>query len=105
MTPEALIARLRGAHPDMEWIFMRGSCFELYEILRVVWPEAEPWYSQIEGHVFVKIGPWWYDIRGRHRKAPPDANLMTKGGWWPPDRPHRWSKRTHLRIRETGTPC
>lgn len=95
---ERLLARLRESHPGMVDIYTRGACYELYEVLRVVWPQAEPWYDFEHGHVYTRIGQWWWDIRGRHRRISPHALPMRHH--WPGDRPHRWKGRTWIEVRE-----
>ena len=97
-TIELFLSRLRAAHPDMETLFLHGSCYELFNVMRVMWPKAEPWYVVEEGHVYVKVGPWFYDIRGKHRRLPPGkaVNLLQP---YSSDRPHRWSKRHLHRLR------
>jgi len=70
---ERFIALIRAIDPIyMDEVFHNGACYHLYLILHEVWPEAEPWYTP--GHVYVKIGRWFYDIYGRHRK-PRDGEL------------------------------
>lgn len=59
---------LRNTHPDFEHIYRHGCCFELYKLLRIVFPNAEPWYDFIEGHIYTKIDKFFYDIRGKHVK-------------------------------------
>jgi hypothetical protein len=94
---ETVLSRLRGAHPDMETIFMHGSCFELYGVMRAIWPDSEPWYQPIEGHVYTKVGSHLYDIRGKHRRTTVGMFDLRKP--FSSDMPHRWSKRTHYRIQ------
>lgn len=65
---EKFLARLRDAHPSMPDIFKYGGCFELFRILRVLYPNAEAWYAWQQGHVYTKIGEYWYDIDGKHVK-------------------------------------
>jgi len=102
MTPvDLFLARLRASHPDMVTIFTEGSCWELYEIMRVIWPQAEPWYCRYPGHVYVRIDGVFYDIRGRARKLPCEPRKMTTREGWPGDAPHRWSKRTYHRVSLT----
>ena len=46
-------------------IFLNGSCFRLYKILKTIWPEAEAHYSEAEGgHWITKIKDNYYDING-----------------------------------------
>lgn len=72
---------------DAEWIGTCGKCYRFALILKDRFPEAEIWYSGVEGHVYTKIGNIFYDIRGYHLKVPKDiAKLSHKDG----HRPHRW---------------
>lgn len=66
---EKFLARLRDAHPSISEIFKNGGCFELFRILRVLYPTAEAWYAWHGGHVYTKIGKYWYDIDGKHVKV------------------------------------
>ena len=43
-------------------VYTMGNCYQFYEILKKVFPEAEPYYA---GHVWTKIGDEFYDIRGK----------------------------------------
>jgi hypothetical protein len=90
------ISVLRSARPDNAHYYMNGGCWELFRILRGLWPEAQPYHTWIEisGHVATKIGTHLYDIRGRV-KRPILYQPMTCESW--PSlrrghRPHRWHK-------------
>ena len=72
---------------DAEWIGTCGKCYRFALILKDRFPEAEIWYSGVEGHVYTKIGNIFYDIRGYHLKVPKDiAKLSHRDG----HKPHRW---------------
>lgn len=73
-TPETIIRLLNESVPFAESTFTRGGCFHLYLMLLEVFPEAEPYYSFVEGHVYTKIGVGFYDIKGKHRN--PDVIPM-----------------------------
>lgn len=97
LTVIKFIEILRNARPDNLHYFMNGGCWEMFRILRSVWPEAQPFYTweEIKGHIATKIGNSLYDIRGKVKYL----NLykpMTCDSW-PSlrygDRPHRWHKR------------
>lgn len=89
------IDRVRSAHPDMRTIFMEGQCYNFFLILREIRREAEAWYSMFEGHVYVRIGACFYDIRGAHLRVPRDTmKLCHRSG----DRPHRWGRRDRRRL-------
>lgn len=61
---EKFIRLLADSVPDADRVYREGNCFKLFLLLRHVWPNAEAWYDQVEGHVYTKIGKSWYDIRG-----------------------------------------
>ncbi len=56
------IAEIRQSHPDMQRIFMQGSCMNFHMILRSIYPEAEPYFNI--NHVVTKIDDTFYDITG-----------------------------------------
>lgn len=96
------IALIRGSRPDSEHFFMNGGCWELFCLLRCVWPEARPYHTwtddvtlEVGQHVATKIGDCLYDIRGRIRHPKLYTPMTTTS--WPSlnagDRPHRWAKR------------
>lgn len=89
------LAALRGAHPDTVALFTEGACYELWKIMRVIWPEAVPMYSQQEGHVYIEIDGRLYDIRGLHLRAPADLRPLDHNNV---DRPHRWARRDTRRL-------
>lgn len=61
----SFIATIRDSFHNAEHVYMHGSCFEFYKILKHVFPDAEPHYDEVVGHVYTKIGSGFYDIRGR----------------------------------------
>lgn len=91
------LALLREARPDNTHYYLNGGCWELFRILRSLWPEAQPYHTweEICGHVATKIGPDLYDIRGRIRKPSLYTPMTTTS--WPylnsGYRPHRWHKK------------
>lgn len=51
---------------DLIWdVFMNGSCFRLFELLKLIHPEAEAYWSDRDDHCITKIGGRYYDIGGR----------------------------------------
>lgn len=84
---ERFLRELRDSHEHMVGVFTSGSCYHLYLVLRVFWPDAEPHY--IDGHVYTEIGGRHYDITGRVRltaaqlgKAEPDFQRIRKPLHW-----------------------
>lgn len=61
-----LLQAIRHAVPCWEYVFKHGGCYGLYLIIKSVYPEAECWYDQIEGHVYTKVGGEFWDIDGQH---------------------------------------
>lgn len=58
------LSELRDSHEHMEWVFMQGSCYHLYAIMKVLWPEANPWIIPGVSHVLIEVDGYFYDIRG-----------------------------------------
>ena len=75
---DMLIRTIRESHSDMQFMFTHGCCFEFYKILKSQWPQAEPYFSNREGHVYTKIDKEYYDIRGKAMYIPGDLKLMSK---------------------------
>ena len=94
--PQVLLAALRNSHEHARGVFRHGGCYEMYRILRTIWPAAEPWY--IDGHVYTSIDGRLYDIDGlwtpnedeRARLEPLHAAK---------DRPWAWHNRAAERRR------
>ena len=57
-----IISSIRNSHSKMEDIFLKGSCLNLYLILRNIFPEAVPYYNS--DHIITKIDDRFYDIKG-----------------------------------------
>jgi hypothetical protein len=57
-----LIKEIRNSHPSMEEIYSNGSCYNLYCILKVCFPQAEAYYDG--DHVITEIEGCFYDING-----------------------------------------
>jgi len=49
-------------------IYTEGSCFRLYKIIKSVYPNARPCYSQNDGHWITEIDGIHYDINGEISK-------------------------------------
>lgn len=45
-------------------IFTNGSCFRLYKILKIVFPEVEAYWSDMDRHCIVNYKGEFYDIGG-----------------------------------------
>ncbi len=82
---------LKNTHPDFGIFFTMGHCFDLFRLIRAIEPSAVPYYAINPGHVYTKVGNFWYDINGKYDKCPNDGREMTKENW-PKHSPHRWPK-------------
>lgn len=71
----ALAQILQGAHPDMDKVFTQGACYQFYRVLKLVAPDAAPFYDPVDGHVYVKVGEFFYDINGEHHRNQLDERL------------------------------
>lgn len=92
---EILMHTIRGTRSDMLEIFTLGWCYHIFLMIRAIYPEAEPWYQTNPGHIYTKVGDYWYDIRGRYSKCPEGASRMDAKNW-PSHAPHRWSKQDDI---------
>jgi hypothetical protein len=98
MNPQAkFLAALRSTHPDMVKLFTEGRCYSLFEMMRILWPQANPLHSKAEGHVYTEIDGDVYDIRGKHLKLPADIGPLD---YRAADAPHRWALRDKRRFVE-----
>lgn len=50
-------------------IFTEGSCFKLYRILKIVFPKAKAYWSDLDNHCITKVGDEFYDIGGIVKKS------------------------------------
>lgn len=58
-----LISEVRNSCGVMEYIFLNGSCINMFCILRCIYPEARPWFNI--DHVITEIDGKFYDITGQ----------------------------------------
>jgi hypothetical protein len=76
---------------------MRGGCFEFYKILKAAFPQAEPYYDEVDGHVYTLIDGKFYDIRGRRYLKDDETSPMMENTRLMKDA-HRWIGRTKFRL-------
>lgn len=78
--PEEFIRTVRDSHHAIEQIYMEGGCAEFSLMLSKIWPNAIPYHSSSEAHVYTYIrtsaGAGFYDIRGRHDLDPDTLTLV-----------------------------
>lgn len=59
---------LRDSSDDMYETFTEGSCFRLCLILKTIFTNTIPYWSEIDGHAISKIDKKYYDIGGELKK-------------------------------------
>lgn len=64
LTPVELIRLIRESFNGSKTVYTSGSCFQFYLILKGVFPDAEPYYDDLQYHVYTKINDKFYDIYG-----------------------------------------
>jgi len=65
LNPITLIDALRNTDIIyIEKIYLNGGCYQFYKFLRVIYPDAEPYFIQTKDHIVTKIGNSYYDITG-----------------------------------------
>jgi hypothetical protein len=62
MEPNNLIQSIRESFGASIAVYTMGNCYQFYEILKVVFPDAEAYWDG--NHVWTKIEGKFYDIRG-----------------------------------------
>lgn len=71
---------LRESDFFIRYIYTRGGCYQLYKILKVLWPEAEPFAlgkGNSMAHVATKISGLLWDIDGEVMDADGEFHPMT----------------------------
>lgn len=58
------LKELKNSYHKNEIIYMEGSCFRLYSILKTIFVQAKPLYSHKDGHWITEIDGKFYDING-----------------------------------------
>lgn len=60
----AFLKALRESDFYIEYIYTCGGCYQLYKVLKVLWPSAKPYLSVQTTHIITKIGSYYFDING-----------------------------------------
>lgn len=67
---EAALSIIRETVPDWKRRYTQGYCFKVYELIKAIDPNAEPFYCQVEGHVWTYAQGYYWDINGISRELP-----------------------------------
>lgn len=62
VNPLDFIKIISNSFHGAEHVYTKGSCYQLYKILKPMYPQAEAWSD--DDHVITKIGNGFYDITG-----------------------------------------
>lgn len=62
LEPIKVIQLIRESFIGSEKVYTQGSCYQLYLILKYIFPEAEAYYNC--DHIITKIKNVYYDING-----------------------------------------
>jgi len=63
-----LITSIRDSFMGSQSVFNYGSCYQLYKILKTVFPEAKPLINLDGQHIVTNIGGINYDINGINKE-------------------------------------
>lgn len=64
MHPLDFINTLRESDRYIQNIYLSGGCYQLYLILKTIFPDATPYINAEKDHVVTKIDEQFYDITG-----------------------------------------
>lgn len=99
----ALITSIRESHVDSVYLYTQGQCYAFHKILRAAFGgTVEPWYDSVEGHVYSKIGEFWYDIRREWPVVSEYCRPIVECG--SSDQPDNWGKRDTRRLIDLARP-
>ena len=62
--PIEFLNALKESDFYIEHIYMNGGCYQLYKILKTIFPDAKPYLNSRDVHVATLIGDSLYDING-----------------------------------------
>ena len=94
--PLPLITAIRESFPGAVTVYTRGGCWEFHRILKAAFPDAQPFYDPVHGHVYTKIDGSFYDIKGKLLKKI-DLDYMLEDSRIMRD-VHRWMPRANFRV-------
>ena len=62
--PVVLITNIRESFTGAEYVYTHGSCYKLYQLLKLFYPDAKAMITEDGGHVVTEINGEYYDIHG-----------------------------------------
>ena len=88
LNPTDILKAIRESSIFQEHIFMNGGCYQLYQILKAIFPEANPYIAGYPGcaHIATLINGKLYDIGGCYNSMinfiPLSAEIEEKAREW-----------------------
>ena len=95
-SPTKVCGRIKNSFKDAEFVYKNGSCFELYRILKEIFPQAIAW-TNID-HVWTEINGEWYDIDGKRKEKSEGLIKMKEHGMC--ESACLWKNNTTWRVDE-----
>lgn len=77
---ELLLKKIRESFAGAATVFKRGSCFQLYEIVKVVFPDVRP-YLYNEDHIYIDLHGSFFDINGEVNDSM-DIEMISRHGYY-----------------------
>lgn len=72
---QSFLKALRESDFYIPYIYTYGGCYQLYKILKTIFPVAKPYIGVNFAHVVTMIDGIFYDINGEVKVAEPDEFL------------------------------
>ena len=66
---ERLLKAMRDSSDTIYSVYTEGSCYQLYKVLKTLYPKAKPYWSDKHNHAITKIKGEFYDIGGKLEKT------------------------------------
>lgn len=67
---------LKDSDYFIQHIYTQGGCYQLYKILKTLWPQAKPYSNTYMAHVATMIDGVLYDIHGRIKSCDPNEFIL-----------------------------
>ena len=79
---EEFIRRVRNLAPHtLRQSCTRGNCYNFYRLLKLVFPDVQPYEVIGEDHVVTRLRDRYYDIYGRYQESTKVRPLRGESAW------------------------
>lgn len=65
MNIENLISKLKSTFTGSEFVYTNGSCYQLYDFMKEIFPEAKPLINNEGQHIIISVDDGFFDINGK----------------------------------------